>query len=198
MREQIIAQLKAKLQTLGVKNLSKSRIDAIADKLAQKITEESQIDGKLDELNEVFPFAEIAKQDDQLRTLKAEKPKPQPNNPPKDDEPPVDETPAWAKALLNKVEALEKEKKQSALSEKLTKAIADKKIPAAFLKGRTIESEDQLDAVVSEIEADFTAVKQDLVNQGFSQTSAPVGGATSLKSDNIEADILAHFGKDKQ
>ena len=200
MREQIITQLKAKLQTLGVKNLSKSRIDAIADKLAPKITEESQIDGKLDELNELFPFADIAKQDDKVRTLEAKaKATTTTNNAGNEntEDDPIKQLVQTVQQLNEKVSSFEKEKQQSKLSQTLAAKLQEKKIPAAFLKGRTVESEDQLDAVISEVEADFTAVKQELVNQGFSQTSAPVGGGTTLKTDNVEADILAHFGKDK-
>lgn len=67
-KQKIIERLRAKFQ--GV-NLSTARVEAIASKLDAKITEEDQIDGKLDELNEIFPFADMAKEDDRLRTLEA-------------------------------------------------------------------------------------------------------------------------------
>jgi hypothetical protein len=199
MVDKIKAQLKAKLQTLGVKNLSQARIDAIADKLSSKITEESQIDEKLDELNDIMPFADIARNDDRLRTLEAKdkKPQAQPKNEPTEDDP-MKVLLAQMQQLTEKVSSFEKEKTQSHLQKKLQEKMAEKKIPSILLKGRQVESEDQLDQVLSEIEADHTAYKQELVNQGFSQTSAPVGGVSTIKSESIDQDIKAWAGKDKK
>jgi hypothetical protein len=198
MVDKIKAQLKAKLQTLGVKNLSQARIDAIADKLSSKITEESQIDEKLDELNDIMPFADIARNDDRLRTLEAKdkKPQAQPKNEPTDDDP-MKVLLQQMQQLTEKVSSFEKEKTQTALQRKLQEKMAEKKIPSILLKGRTVESEDQLDQVLSEIEADHTAYKQELVNQGFSQTSAPTGSSVVKSNDKIDADIKAVFEKSK-
>jgi len=68
MKEKIIARLRALFP--GV-NFSKIRMDAIADKLILKITEETEIDEKLQDLNEVIPFADIAKHDDNVRAKEA-------------------------------------------------------------------------------------------------------------------------------
>jgi len=83
-------KIKSRLKELfpGV-NLSKDRIDAIADKL--KITEESEIDQALQDANELMDFAAIAKQDDRIRTLEANAKK-QPNPAP-DPDPTPDPTP---------------------------------------------------------------------------------------------------------
>lgn len=198
MREQIISQLKAKLLTLGVKNLSNTRINAIADKLAPKIQEESQIDDKLDELNELFPFAEIAKQDDQLRTL-SQKPKPQPNNPSPEPnpEPQPEEVPAWAKSLIQEVTQFRAEKVQQSLSAKLHEKLKEKKIPLDLADGIKLEKEEDLDTVFANVETKYTNIKQHMINDGFSQSSAPVGGSTTLKSDNLDSDIQAWAEKNK-
>ena len=185
MQDKIKAQLKTKFP--GV-NLSKERLDAIADKLSTKITEESEIDAKLDELNDLYPFAEIAKNDDRERTKKkTEQPKPQPKE--QDDNEP--DLKAMFAELKSKLDSMEKEKHANKLQETLLKKVSEKKIPASFVKGRTIESEDQLDSVLQEIETDFTAVKQELVNQGFSQSTTPIGGVSTIKTDSVDKDIEA-------
>jgi hypothetical protein len=206
MVDKIKAQLKAKLQTLGVKNLSQARIDAIADKLSSKITEESQIDEKLDELNELHPFADIAKYDDWQRTQASKQRQQQqqggqqPNGGQQhssNDDDPMKVLLQQMQQLTEKVSSFEKEKTQTALQKRLQEKMAEKKIPSILLKGRSVESEDQLDQVLSEIEADHTAYKQELVNQGFSQTSAPTGSSVIKSNDKIDADIKAVFEKSK-
>jgi hypothetical protein len=103
MKEKIIARLKAKFP--GV-NLSKKRLDAIADKLAKKVEKEEDIDEALDEANELMDFAQVAKDDDRVRTLEAEAKKPK-QEPKKEDssdgkEPAKgEEIPAWAKGLVD-------------------------------------------------------------------------------------------------
>lgn len=191
MQDKVKAQLKTKFP--GV-NLSKERLDAIADKLSAKITEESEIDGKLDELNDLYPFADIAKNDDRERTKKAVQPKP-PKTPDQDENEP--DLKAMFAELKSKLETMEKEKQTNKLQETLLKKVSEKKIPASFVKGRTIESEDQLDSVLAEIETDFTAVKQELVNQGFSQSTTPIGGQAAKKDDQIDAEIKGFFTKNK-
>ena len=198
MQDKIKARLKEKFS--GV-NLSQARIDAIADKLSSKITEESDIDARLDELNDLHPFAEIAKYDDWQRTKaqkKPDNPKPQPQNPPADpqDEPDLK---TMFQDLKKELDSLRKEKRTESLQKKLADKIAEKKIPAILLKGRSVESEDQLETVLAEIEADHNAYKQDLINQGFSQTSAPAGGSGGkLTEKQIDAEIAAWAGKDKK
>jgi hypothetical protein len=107
-------RLKAKFP--GV-NLSTKRIDAIADKL--KLPEDSEddaIDERLDELNDVFSFAEMAKNDDRLRTEEAEKkkkeqqdnptPKPSEEDPKPDPNQPVDIAKIVAAAIAPLVEKI--------------------------------------------------------------------------------------------
>src|SRR5205085_1187021 len=115
---------------------SKTRMDAIADKLSAKITDENQIEAKLDELNDIMPFADIAKQDDRLRTLeskskdkaeeKKEEHKGEEKKEEKSDDQKTDETPAWAKKLFEEVEALKTEKRQTSINQKLQDKFKEK------------------------------------------------------------------------
>lgn len=55
-------------------DLSNKRVDAIADKLIlPEDSDDETIDGRLVELNDIFSFAELAKNDDRQRSIEAEK-----------------------------------------------------------------------------------------------------------------------------
>jgi hypothetical protein len=204
-------RLKAKLKTLGVNNLSQKRIDAIADRLHKKfpdITEETDHDTRIDEFHELQPLDEIAKTDDQIRTLEAKaKPKPKENAKPADETPDDqdtpekgDETPGWAKKMFEKIEKLEKEKTQSSMQTTIAGKLKDK-VPATYYAKRALpEKDEDLDAWITEVETDYTAFKQELVNQGFVNTGKPAGGGETgvVKTTGKEdADIDAWASKGK-
>lgn len=166
MRDKIIAAFKAKYSNV---TLSQKRLDALADKLAPKITEETQIEAKLEELNEIFSFADIQKEDDRIRTLesqvkkqeKKEEPKKEPKKEP--EEPEEYEMPAWAKALLDKVTKLEAEKQQSTIKQKLAEKLKD--VPSALWAKRIQpEKEEDIDAFVADVENDYNTLPQLAVN----------------------------------
>lgn len=192
------AQLKAKIKTLGV-NLSTQRIDAIAAKLHAKnpdLTEVADHDTRIDDYNDLMPLADIAKQDDRVRTLEAKSKGQPPKNDDQDDDdanddpPPAkdkgkkknaDEPPAWAKGLIETVSALTKEKTQTSMATKVADKLKDK-VPPKYYAGRALpEKEEDLDAFVESIEADYTDFKQDLINQGLMNASgAPSGGSGGI------------------
>lgn len=171
MKEKIIQKIRELFPNV---NLSKERLDAIADKLAAKITEEDQIEERVNDLNEVVPFAEIAKQDDRVRTLEAEVKKkaanptdpPNPtNDPPTDPPKPTDDTPKWAKTLLEKVEKLESGKIATSRREKVLEKLkdADEKYRNRVLRDfdrMRIDSDEDFETVLSDIESDFVDFKQ--------------------------------------
>lgn len=106
--DKIKAQLKAKYPKV---NLSQKRIDAIAARLDKKITEESEIDAQLEAINDITPFAEMAKEDDRLRTLESKakagdpnkgKPKPGAEEDEDDDDEDEDDDPAKNKPASGK------------------------------------------------------------------------------------------------
>lgn len=187
------AQLKAKIKTLGV-NLSQTRIDALAAKLHAKhpeLTEVADHDARVDDLNDIMPLSDIAKQDDRTRTLenkiKGLPPKTedqdddddnnQPAEPAKGKKKNADDPPAWAKGLIETVSALTKEKVQTSLREKAAAKLKD--VPASYYAKRALpEKEEDLDAYVEEVNTDYTEFKQDLINKGLMTSSeAPKGGS---------------------
>ena len=117
--------IKARLKALFPKaNLSTKRIDALAAKLAPMPADDADdaaVDVILNQANDFNSFEDIAKEDDRVRTLEAKaKEITPPATPPTTPQgapptippttPPTDDTPEWAKALLLKVEGLEKRK----------------------------------------------------------------------------------------
>lgn len=203
MKEKILAKLRALYPGL---NLSQKRLDAIADKLSTKITEETEIDDKLNELNEIFPFADMAKQDDRLRTLEAKHKEPAPtpaSSPAPGSDPKPDDVPAWAKALVDsnkkltdKLAAIEKKEYGQSMLQKLTKKLTD--IPASYYSKRTLpESDETLDAFVDEVKQDYEAFKQEAINSGLKLTPGPggSGGDGGKKPAAVSDEVKAFVTK---
>lgn len=74
-KAKVIARLKALFPKA---NLSQTRLDAIADKLAKKPADdadEAAIDAVINDFNDILSIEDIAKGDDRTRTLEAEKKK---------------------------------------------------------------------------------------------------------------------------
>lgn len=195
MTEKIKAQLKAKFP--GV-NLSNDRLNAIADRLSKKITDEAQIAEKLDEFNELMPLADIAREDDRMRTLEAQSKKPaqqQPSQQQPQTEPPADDTPAWAKSLIQEVQTLKAEKAQTSIQQKLSTHEKLKGIPAVFYKGRSLPKEEELDSFVEAIATDYTAFKQETA-QTIPADGRPASGLPAATATAIDAQIDAWAKKD--
>jgi hypothetical protein len=214
MKEKIIARLKALLQTLGVKNLSNTRIDAIAAKLESKITDEAEIDGRLNDLNEVYPFADIAKQDDQIRTFQ-QKPKPVPvktDDPlavTVDPEKPVEgetATDKLLKQLLEKVGKLESRDTAAAHTARLYALLKEKKVDQKYLddplrkeyiQGKTFKDEAELEAFVEKISTEYTSHVQTENNNGLRDQPAPIMGVVSDPKTEVSGP-MKEFLKDKK
>lgn len=67
LKSKIIAKLKAKATAVGAANLSNVRINGLADKLDAIVTNEDDIDGEIDKLDQIFSFKEMASLDDAKR-----------------------------------------------------------------------------------------------------------------------------------
>lgn len=167
LKAKIIERFKAKFPNL---NLSKERLDAMADRMDAKITEESQIDEKLDELNEINPFEDIAKLEDRVRNaeriakekVKGKEPKEKEKEPePKEELPKEnDDTPAWAKALLQEVSALKADKVKNSRKDQVLAKLkdADDKYKSKVLRDferMRIETDEDFEAVLADVEADL-------------------------------------------
>lgn len=187
-------------------NLSQKRIDAIADKLETKISddaEETTIDEVINQANEFMDFEAIAKEDDRIRTLEANQKKAgegegEPNPPAAPPTPPIDETPEWAKALLQKVESIEKgeiiKSKSQAISDLFSKSEILKTLPEnqkqAWIKRVNLDSED-LNAEVSNLEKEFEELRQSIINTGdFAGPPVTISSGSASISDTDLTEVI--------
>ncbi|MEZ2446119.1 hypothetical protein AB6805_30600 [Chitinophaga sp. RCC_12] len=203
MKEKILAELGKKYP-----GLSKLFLGFFADKMATKITEESAIEGAVAEL-EKLPVsladmaAEYQKEGDRRvtdaeKTFKAKKEKEsEEKDKSKEKEKekeggddPIAKLTSMVANLTTELTNYKKEGTQKSLSQKLSEKLAEKKIPALLAKGRVVESEEELDTVVAEIEADHTTYKQGLINEELKGGKPPAGGVTvDAAKTKVEADI---------
>lgn len=202
MKEKILEALKTKFSGVNANILNR-----VADKLSKTVTTEDQVQTAVDGVtfqnvlesygdSRATEASSSAVQNyEKKHNLKEGKvvTTPPVNEPPKLD----DDAPAWAKALIQqnqelvtKVANFEKKGTTDALVARVQKNLNDKKIPASFLKGRTIEieSEDQIETVTKQFEDDYTAFKQDLVNSG---TVVDVPANSVGSPATVDADIEA-------
>jgi hypothetical protein len=218
MKEKIILRLKAKFSGL---NLSNSRIDAIADKLAAKITDENLIDARLDELNEISPFSELAKYDDWQRTKaqkeaadqqKADKEKADKDKADKEksdsskkdsdkDKSELQQVLAKLEAMDQKVRDLEAGKQAETHISKLRSIQKEKSIPDSFyeiaVQGRSFKDDAEVTAFADNLVKAYEKFYQEKVNTDLKDQPVPaVGGGGDPKKD-VSPDMQAYI-KDKQ
>ena len=182
--------IKARLKALFPKaNLSQKRLDAIADKLAKKPADDANddaIDVVINEFNDVMSIEEIAKDDDRARTLEADnkakaeliakkggkKEEEEDNDDPskkKND----DDAPAWAKALLEKVDNLEKGKVTETKVQTTTKLFGSSEIlkgmkpelQEQWIKRVDTNSETPIEDQVKALETEYTEIRQSVADQ---------------------------------
>lgn len=206
LKSKIISKLKEKATALGV-NLSNVRINGLADKLDSLITNEDDIDGEIDKLDQVLGFKELAALDDAKRNAdkkaaeEEDKEKdPEKKNPVEPEK--KDEAPDWFKqhvenqnkvieTLTTTVANLQKGNTIQTRRQQLEAKLKD--APEKF-KQRTLRDFDRLKI---DSDDDFTSyladVEQDVADEIQAQSDAglgndsPVRGASGgkLKDDEV-------------
>lgn len=187
MKEKIIAAIKAKWPAV---NLRKKRIDEIAARLESKITDENDIDAKLDDYNSVFSFADIAKQDDALAEAerKAKLPKPEQKAEPEIEETkPEDDTPVWAKALMQDIQTLKAEKvtnSRKSQYEALFKDVKNEKFKANELSKfdrLSFKDDEDFNAYMESQKEFVNDFNQSQVNESLKGSPSIIGGTQSTE-----------------
>ena len=162
-------KIKGRLRELFPKaNLSKQRLDTIVAGLSKKVTEETtpeELDGVINDYNEVFNFEEIARQDDRIRTLSAKQ----------EPETEADDTPEWAKALIAKVESFEKANTQKTLKERFLSDKRVKDIPDFIRNGYIPSSEEEFEDKASELSTAYKEFAKKNKLQNYSGDNPPNG-----------------------
>lgn len=191
MKSKIIAIFKTMFPTL---NLSNERLALIASRIETKIDgDETKINDELKTMDEYFPFATIASEDDRTRTLMARNKElltgktPQPETPPKTESSPDegdDATTVLLKKILKqnedltiKISAIEQKEALGTIRGNLKSTLL-KDIPESFWGKRVIPiKEDEVQAFVDEVNTDYAAFKQEHADKGLGVIGeVPIGG----------------------
>lgn len=191
-KSKVVDRFKAKFGTIG---LSTTRLDEISAKLAAKLNDDStdeQIDERLDELNEIYPFSEIKKNDDRTTN---DKKNPNRREAKKDDsagddtkskeDDRNDPMSAVLKKLTDmesKLSAFESEKKQQSIADRFRKDERLKGIPEFVLKRSIPTNEDDYEDSVIELANEYKsfAEKEKLSSYG---KDIPGSGKANSKGD---------------
>lgn len=160
-------KVKARIKALFPKtNLTASRIDAIAAKLAPKPADDADdaaIDEVINQFNEdsVMTIEELAKLDDKLRQKTAPPKSAAPEETPKE----KDETGesdnailAALKALQTEISQMKTEKIQQTLAQRFSQDERLKDVPKAMLKGRVPSTEEDYETSVTELVSDWAEI----------------------------------------
>lgn len=194
MKEKILSALK---NVCGkTTSISDQTLEKLAEIMATTITEESQIDAAIELQKPILQAVDHNISHVAAEAVKKVKPVE------KTQEKPVEKTtdpnePEWFKsyrekqdqetlALKNKIEGYDKEKTVAQLTGKVTAKLKEKGIPESYLKGRNllIESEDGIDQLVTSIDGDYNAFKQDMAEQGVI-ISIPKSSTSGLKDGEL-------------
>ncbi len=205
MNEQLLALLRTKFD--GVQDAILKRI---ADKFGQglsKTSTEDDIQGIVDKVT----FQDVLESYGDSRATEASRTavnnfkkkngiqdRQEPEQPQDQDDDFPSDAPKWAQNLIQqnqelskKLEGLEKQEKRKTLIEKVHEKLSkgNKKVPSSFWKNRPIqvESEKDIDSVVSQIHEDFAAVRKELLAEGLSDDpKVSLGGSASQVEKDIE------------
>lgn len=185
--------IKARLKVLYPEvTLSQARIKAIAEKLSAKqltVDQETEVDAALNAMNDngQYTFAELQKEDNRVLQLQilANKGKPEKQTPPKKEDEPdqvPDDTPAWAKSLIESNKTLSEklaaiEGKERTTSIKSTIAAKLKEVPSSYWEDWAIPDKDEdVGGFVEKVNTKYTAFTKDLTDKGLSLVPTPGGG----------------------
>lgn len=195
MYQKILAKLL--IQFAG---LPQSFLGLIAKQLEAKVTDENLIEGAITELDAQFPIktaGEVFQSEgdrrvtDALNKWKRENPNPSPApNPgppnPNNPNPPADDTPAWAKSLMQKIEKLEKDKAQGTIRQQIEAKLKD--VPKLIWgKWALPEKEEDIETFITEATTDYASFKQEQINAGFMLAEKPAGGGGGGEAGNDKA-----------
>jgi len=188
MKEKIFSALKVVCG--ATTSISDKTLQIMADNLSATVTEESQIDAAIELQKPILQAIDGNINHVTAEAVKKVKPADKPAEKPA--EKPADPNePEWFKSyrekqdqetlsLKTKLEGYDKEKTTAQLTGKVTAKLKEKGIPESYLKGRNllIESEDGIDTLVTTIDGDYTAFKQEMAEQGvfISVPKTPAAG----------------------
>ncbi|MGJ1360040.1 hypothetical protein ACR79K_25385 [Sphingobacterium siyangense] len=178
MKEKILSALKTKYKNLG---FGDKAFSGVADFLATTVTEEDQIEtaiGGVENLLKAFQGDIDNRVNTAVAKAKAEKGgnQEQPEKTEKTDD--DDNTPSWAKKLIEKVDKLESQKVQETLAQKWAKAVSDKGIKNDKLRDKWLpKSEEEFEDSLNDLVEFNKTISIQEANSN--STGRPAGSASS-------------------
>lgn len=105
----------------------------------------------------------------------------------------LEDPPAWAKTLLEKVERLESTHTAKTHQERLIAKLKEANIPEKFYKvaisGRTFKDDAELEALAAEITTNFTEYEQELADQGLAVHPRPNQQQNHTTNDKVPENV---------
>jgi|GEM_PF-5896465 len=205
LKTQVKALLKSKFS--GVQ-LSNERVDAIAKWVDGKTEKEDEIDGLLDQFNEINPVADLAKQDDRIRTLEAQakskgKEEEKPGEKKEEEEKKDEDDPMKAlleelRTLKTDIQSIKKDKTVTSYKSKAAEAL--KEIPEKLrnqvlvtIEKMSFENDEEFDTYISDWTGSVEGIKE--VTFGKDKPNGGFGGGNNKEASATELDAV--FGNIK-
>lgn len=192
----VLAAIEAKLQG---KSLTKNFKENLATKWAEKIETEDDIEAFVDDREDVL--LEASSEADRRAVAAAKKAKSESQEPKQEETPSVDDdTPAWAKALIQKVEGFERQQKSQTIAERFRNDERIKSLKGLqehMFKGRIPQSEEEYDAKVEEFVDDWKPYLEKTVIQDQKDIpppngkGAPKAGGKEISAEEAKAAVAA-------
>ncbi|TXK52382.1 hypothetical protein FVR03_01310 [Pontibacter qinzhouensis] len=194
-RAKVLAAIEARLKG---KSLSKNFKENIATKWAEKIDTDENIDAYIEDREDIL--IEASSEADRRATeaatkAKGDTTKKDPDTPPTvpaPEPPKTDDTPAWAKALMQEVQTLKAEKQAQTVQQKVLSDERLKTVPKSYLKGRPLPtSEDEVDSWIEATTTDYKEFAQEMKLQNFGNDTPPSGSGSPTGKVASKAEIEA-------
>jgi len=206
MKDKILTELKKKYSG----QLTTKFMESLAERLAEKVTKEEEIQGVIDEL-EKSPIkitdlqaegdrraTELQKTtqelQDEIKALKEEKADPPSDDKKKGDQKDYDQE---IKALQKKLEGLEKLNKQRDARATLKERAKEKKIPSVLYEELKVDSVDEVDNIVTKLEEKALALRQEIINESVKDKKPVMGSGPVGNKQQIIDDYKSHPIKKK-
>ncbi len=170
MKKQILAELKKKYAG----QLTSKFMDSLADRLAEKVEKEEDIEGAISELeSSVVKIGDIQTEGDRRVTELNAKLKEYEKRmeeieakPPEEktvqDKVDVSHLEGMIKGLQDKFDAKEKEAQKDKARAMLLERVADKRIPKVLLDKVSVSSPDEVDEAISQLEEDHKLLREEM------------------------------------
>ena len=198
MKEKLLSALKTKYSNLG---FSDKAFSGVAEYLASTVTEEDQIDNGIlgvEPLLKAFQGDADSRVNNAVAKAKAENKGGNPAQPEKKEETKGDETPVWAKSLLEKVERLETQKQQETLAQKWNKAVSEKGIKNEKLSEKWMpKSEDEFESSLNDLVEFNKTISIQEANGNTTGKPASASSSTEKVSKETQGK-LDNWGKTKE